>query len=52
MKSSVSPGMILCRVRSTSSMAVLVSATRLEDAADTVMPWMCWMPISFFCAAV
>ena len=27
MKSSVSPGMILCRVRSTSSMAVLASAT-------------------------
>ncbi len=52
MKSSVSPGMILCRVRSSSSMAVLVSATTLEEAAETVMSWMCWMPISFFCAVV
>jgi len=35
-----------------SVMASAVPFTSLADTADTVMFWMCWMPISFFCAVV
>ena len=51
MKSSGSPGISLCRVRSTSVMA---SATGLVSgvAAETVMLLMCCWPCSFFITVV